>query len=111
MLDSHPFADLFPLMEGEEFDALAADIKANGLHNLITLYDGKVLDGRNRLRACEATGVPPLFDRYEGPDPLAFVLAMNLQRRHLGTKQRSMIAAKIANMRQGERTDLEPSQK
>ena len=44
-------------------------------------------------------------DHYVGDDPLGFVMSMNVARRHLDDS-RAMIAADIANMRQGERTDL-----
>ena len=68
---AHPYADILPLLEGEAFDALVADIKANGLLEPITIYEGMILDGRNRLRACEAAGVEPRFVDYDGDDPLA----------------------------------------
>jgi ParB-like chromosome segregation protein Spo0J len=50
----HPLAETFPLMEGTEFDALVTDIKDNGLINPIPVFEDMVLDGRNRLRACES---------------------------------------------------------
>jgi hypothetical protein len=58
-LTFHPLANIFPLLEGAEFDGLVADIKAHGQREPIALYEGQVLDGRNRLRACEMTGVAP----------------------------------------------------
>ncbi len=63
----------------------------------------------NRHKACQIAGVDPTFVPYRGDNPLAFVLSANLLRRHLDPNQRAMVASKLANMRQGERTDLEPS--
>jgi hypothetical protein len=74
-LPFHPLADLFPLMEGREFDELAADIKVNGLHECIVLLDDQILDGRNRYRACIAAGVEPLFVPYRGDDPVGYVVS------------------------------------
>jgi hypothetical protein len=97
----HPLAELFPLMEGAAFEELVADIKAHGLHNPVTLYETKILDGRNRERACEEAGVEPLYDSYDGDDPLGFVVSQNVARRHLDDSQRAMIAARLENVKQG----------
>jgi ParB-like chromosome segregation protein Spo0J len=58
-LEFHPLADIFPLLEGEEFNNLVSDIKANGLHEAIIVYEDKILDGRNRYRALLALGIDP----------------------------------------------------
>ncbi len=88
----HKYADLFPLLEGDEFDALTKDIHINGLLEPIWTYQGEILDGRNRFRACEAIGIEPELRDYEGNDPLSFVIAMNIVRRHLSASQKAMIA-------------------
>ena len=101
-LRAHPFGDLFPMMEGADFDKLVADIKKNELIHPIVLLDGMILDGRNRYKAIRAIGQWDLLRvvEYEGDqDPLDYVISVNLNRRHLDESQRAMIAAKLANMR------------
>jgi ParB-like chromosome segregation protein Spo0J len=89
-LKFHPLADLFPLMAGAEFDELVADIKANGLLKPIAVFDGMILDGRNRYRACIAAGVHLVTDDIDGwiDDPAAYVISANIHRRHLTPEQK-----------------------
>jgi N6-adenosine-specific RNA methylase IME4 len=107
-LEFHALANLFPLIEGADFDALVDDIRAHGVREPIWTLDGKILDGRNRYLASRSAGVVCPVRTYEGNDPAAFVVSLNLARRHLDEVQRAMIAAKLATMHQGARTDLSP---
>jgi len=125
MIPFHPLANIFPLIEGDEFEQLVVDIKVNGLRERIVVHDGQVLDGRNRYNAAIAAGLfsaegpikggTPIFIKHfakflpdrEG-DPLTFVISKNLKRRHLNESQRAMAAARVARLGQGARTDLSP---
>ena len=103
----HPIANIFPMMEGEEFKALVDDIKANGLREPITLHEGKILDGRNRYRAVVEAGhqyrlKDQDFKPYTGTKPLEFVISANVHRRHLDTSQRATIAAKLVTTKLGD---------
>jgi ParB-like chromosome segregation protein Spo0J len=90
-LESHPLANRFPLIEGEEFDRLVDDIRDNGLREPIVLFEGKILDGRNRYRACIEAGVTPKtreFDPAKDGPAEAFVISVNVLRRHLTLGQK-----------------------
>jgi len=91
---AHDAAEWFPMMSDESLDALVIDVKANGLSTPIVLTkDSQVLDGRNRLVACDRAGVDPIFETYEGSDPVGFVITSNIVRRDLSKAQRAIIAA------------------
>lgn len=97
----HPAADLFPMVEGDEFAELCSDIKERGLAQPITIWtDGSLLDGRNRLLACYETHQEVVLDRYEGTDPVQFSLSANLHRRHLSAGQRACVALKVRELLQ-----------
>jgi ParB-like chromosome segregation protein Spo0J len=110
-LQAHKYAELFPALDKDELKELSADIKQHGLLEPITLYQGFILDGRNRYQAARnakldlSTSDRSQFDTFTGSDTdaLAFVISKNLQRRHLSTSQRAMIAADIATLQHGER--------
>jgi hypothetical protein len=116
----HPLAGIFPLMEGEEFDALVADIKAHGLREPIDLYQGKIIDGRNRYRALLQLGIIPkksnlhyvrtalnqcrnsvggigFHGKVDRNGMVAYIVSKNIHRRHLTAEQkRDALAALIA---------------
>ena len=97
----HPIAEVFPLLEDAALAELSTDIREHGLIEPIQLHEGAILDGRNRFRACLAAGVEPRFVTFQGDDPVAFVISVNLKRRHLNESQRAMVAAKLANLPRG----------
>lgn len=101
----HPAANIFPMMSTASLNDLAEDIQENGLKEPIVFYDGKLLDGRNRFLACKLAGIEPdaaEIDVDGDFDPVAWVLSMNLHRRHLSETQREAIAAKVANLKHGD---------
>lgn len=104
VLDPHPVSSLFPILDKEKLDDLALDIADRGLLEPIWLHrDGRILDGRNRYAACQMVDVEPTFRTWEGNDSdlVAFVVSLNLHRRHLDDSQRAMVAAKLATLPKG----------
>ena len=66
---NHPYADEFPMASQDELDELAASIATVGLiHPIVLTPQGLVLDGRNRLAACEKADVEPAFETRDGDD-------------------------------------------
>lgn len=89
----HPICLLLPDMDADQFASLKDDIEKHGLIRPILLFEGKILDGRHRARACDELGVDAQFENWSGDDPVSFVLSENLYRRHLSASQRALIAA------------------
>jgi len=102
-METHPAAEIFPLMSAAEYRALVEDIRQHGQREPIVLYDGRILDGRNRWRACQELGVEPRFIDWNEDDgvPSVFVVSRNLHRRHLNEAQRAEIAARLATRKPG----------
>jgi hypothetical protein len=99
-LKTHWVADMYPLNE-DDVAALAEDIKANGqIAPIKALKDGRIIDGRNRFRACQKAGIEPLIevinpDGEEVSDERLFALATscNSMRRDMTTSLRACLAA------------------
>ena len=93
-LQFHEAAEIFPLLDDEGTKALADDIAEHGLQLPIEVYEGKILEGRNRYRACLMADIEPDVVAIDPPNPIAYVISMNLHRRHLTESQRAMVGAR-----------------
>lgn len=92
----HPICGLFPMMSPDEFSRLQRDIENNGLKVPIVVFDGQVIDGRNRLLACERAGITPQFSDWDGVGSLVgHVWSLNGERRDLTPSQRACIAVEM----------------
>lgn len=105
-MEWHPYAKLFPLLPDDRLQELADDIRQHGLRQAIVVDDQeRIIDGRNRYRACKMAGVEPTLEPFVGNDEavLRLVISLNLHRRHLNESQRAMIASDVANRKHGQR--------
>lgn len=90
----HPACGMLPMMPPEAIAELAQDIRRHGQQQPIWLYEGRLLDGRNRLEACLMAGVEPDVRAWDGDDPVRWVLSLNFHRRHLTDGQKAVVGAR-----------------
>lgn len=96
----HELCALLPAMSADEYRELVDDIRANGLRDAITLYEGKILDGRHRDRACRDSGREPRYEALPSDqDPFAFVMSRTI-RRTMTASQRAMLATDLSVFRE-----------
>ena len=99
-MNCHPLAALFPLMEGKAFEEFCEDIKAHGQAEPITVQGNLILDGRNRVRACEKLGKPVKQRQFEtlclSMSPEEYIWSLNILRRHLTNDQKAAIQMEFA---------------
>lgn len=110
-LRPHRFASIFRMLSGDEKSGFDDDIATRGLQEKIKIFEGCVLDGRNRYLALIDLGefdpdddwreFPEFFDEFVGTpgQALDYVWSLNEQRRHDSATQRAAAAARYANLR------------
>jgi ParB-like chromosome segregation protein Spo0J len=87
---AHPFAERDREMTADEYAGLLRDMKAHGQRLPIVTYQGLILDGRHRFRACRELGIEPILQQFEGDEGAARdeVNSLNRHRRHLTIAER-----------------------
>lgn len=93
-LQFHPAANIFRMLDEEDFESLVEDVRKNGLREPIKLLDEKIIDGRNRYKACLRAGVKAIFQTITTDDPAGYVMSLNLHRRHDSLGEKAMCAAR-----------------
>ena len=99
-IEFHPIASMFPMMSKTEFEAFTQDIRDNGQREPIVLLDGKALDGRHRLKACNLLGKKVESETFKekGITPINYVVSKNLHRRHLTPTDKALSAIMYKEM-------------
>lgn len=105
----HELSSVFGDMPDEDFVKLKSNIQLNGvIEKTIVTLDGDILDGWHRYRAVRELDIDGelSFVEFDGSDPVKFVLAKNLHRRHLPESQRAVVTAEANKWRDEGRPKL-----
>jgi ParB-like chromosome segregation protein Spo0J len=98
-LSAHELADLLPMIDDANFENLKADIAKNGILEPILIFEGRILDGRNRYRAGKEVGrlTPAKFKMFEGSyaEAEAYVFSTNFLRRQMTAAQKQDVICKM----------------
>ena len=98
-LQRHELSAIFGDMPEQDYKSLLESVQRDGfIDDAIKLLNGQILDGWHRYRAAEELNLLrklrfQVWDtqEHEDGDPKAFVLARNIERRHLNPSQRAQI--------------------
>ena len=102
-LVQHPTGKLMPPMNSSDRDELTRSMMESGYLTdyPIMLHEGMILDGWHRYQVATELGLTPSFKDFssskdgEDADPVGFVIATNLARRHLTDDQRAQVALDV----------------
>ena len=89
-------------MPDEDIQSLSNDIRNQGLLAPVWIYEDKILDGRNRAKACQIAGVKVETKTYTGDNPVAFAFSLNEKRRHLSSGARAALAVEAKPLYEAE---------
>ena len=93
-MKKHKF-NIFPDASEEDYGRLVSDIRQHGYDETlpIVLYQGAILDGWSRYRACAEIGIEPVSIQFDGDDAAAiqFTVRTN-KRRNLTSSQWAAVA-------------------
>ena len=99
----HPYAADWPALTGDELERITRSIKERGQRNPIIVRnsDKMLVDGRNRLAACEAIGVEPTVEYLDltEDETLDLIADLNGCRRHLNESQRATLAGRYVELK------------
>jgi len=101
-MELHPAVQLFPRLSDTELKKLSDDIKKNGLQLPIQTCEGKIIDGRNRLLACQLANVEPTFVEWKGESIVRHVYSMNSVRRQLTASQNAVAGTNMLPLLEAE---------
>ncbi len=98
----HPAAAVFPLIEGDDFNDLCESIRTHGVQHPAVVRGNELLDGRNRMRACEAlkaegwSGFCPIVEwKDDGRNVAEWIWDTNAIRRHMDDDGIAMASSAI----------------
>lgn len=102
-LERHPLSKLWPDMPEAQFNELRDDISKHGQRYPLTVYDGKIIDGWHRYRACIALRIKPAVSKFKGtPDEAAdLVNSLNAHRRNVSASERAFAVTGAYTWAQG----------
>lgn len=100
-IEPHPLSRIVPRRSPKERETLKNDIEKNGLLSPGITYKEKLLDGNERQDVCAELGIHFQTVEYEGDDPLSVVLAKQCHNKKLKISQKSIFAARLANLKPG----------
>ena len=86
-------------MPADDFQSLIDSVQTDGfIDPIVRIHEGQILDGWHRYRAAQELNLIRRLkfqewdeDEHRDGDPKAFVLARNIERRHLSASQRAQI--------------------